>query len=65
MPKKNGKEVREAIIKVSPNMKILFASGYTMEIITNRELKEGAFNFIPKPYPSKSLLLKVREVLDK
>lgn len=65
MPKKNGKEVAEAIRKVCPGMKILYASGYTMEIITNKELLEEGFNFIPKPYQSKGLLLKVREVLDK
>ena len=65
MPKKNGKEVCAAIRKVSPKMKILFASGYTMELISNKELKESGFDFIQKPFPSKSLLLKVREVLDK
>jgi PAS domain S-box-containing protein len=65
MPKKNGHEVSEAIRNVSPKMKILFASGYTMENISNKKLKEGGFEFIQKPYPSKSLLSKVREVLDK
>ncbi|MBU0674460.1 MAG: response regulator [Proteobacteria bacterium] len=65
MPKKNGKEVGEAIRTVSPKIRILFASGYTSEIISNKELLEGSFDFIQKPYQSKSLLLKVREVLDK
>jgi PAS domain S-box-containing protein len=65
MPKKNGKEVSEAIRKVCPGMKTLFASGYTMEIITNKELLKGDFDFIQKPYQSKGLLLKVREVLDR
>jgi CheY-like chemotaxis protein len=40
MPKKNGKEVSAAIRKVCPKMKILLASGYTMEIISNKELQE-------------------------
>ena len=65
MPKKNGKEVGEAIRKVSPKMKILFSSGYTDEIVTNKEMREDSFEFIQKPYPPKSLLLKVREILDK
>jgi signal transduction histidine kinase len=65
MPKKNGKEVAEAIRKVCPGMKILFASGYAMEISGTKELLEDGFNFIQKPYQSKGLLLKVREVLDK
>jgi PAS domain S-box-containing protein len=65
MPKKNGKEVCEAIRNVSPKMKFLFASGYTMEIVTNKELDTDGFNFIQKPFPPRNLLLKVREILDK
>lgn len=65
MPKKNGKEVSAAIRKVCPGMKIVFASGYTMEIITNKELTEAGFDFIQKPFQSKDLLAKVREVLDR
>jgi len=65
MPKKNGKEVSVAMRKVCPKMKILFASGYTMELITTKELTEGGFDFIQKPFPSKVLLAKVREVLDR
>ncbi|MDT8318104.1 MAG: PAS domain S-box protein [bacterium] len=65
MPKKNGKEVSEAILIKSPKMKILFVSGYTSEIITNKELDEGGFGFLPKPYTPKDLLAKVRETLDK
>jgi len=65
MPKKNGKEVSEAIRKVSPRTKILFTSGYTMDIIKTKELAEAGFDFLLKPISSKDLLRKVREVLDK
>lgn len=65
MPKKNGKEVSEAIRKISRRMKILFASGYTMNIITPEELTDAGFDFISKPFLPKDLLTKVREVLDK
>ena len=65
MPKKNGKEVSEAIRKVSPRIKILFASGYTMDIIKTKELTEAGFDFIHKPVPPKDLLKKVREILDR
>ena len=65
MPKKNGKEVSAAIRKVSPLMGIVFVSGYTMDIITNIELTEGGLDFIQKPFQSKDLLAKVREVLDR
>ena len=65
MPKKNGREVSGEIRKVNPQMKILFASGYTMDLITTRELTEGSFDFIQKPFKSKNLLAKVREILDR
>jgi PAS domain S-box-containing protein len=65
MPKRNGKEVVEAIRKVSPRMKILFASGYTMDIIMAKELAESSFDFILKPVVPRDLLKKVREILDR
>jgi len=65
MPKKNSKEICEAIRNVSPKMKILFTSGYTMESVTNKEMLAGDVDFIQKPCPPKNLLSKVREVLDK
>jgi CheY-like chemotaxis protein len=65
MPKKNGKEVRDALIKVSPGIKILFSSGYTMDIIKTNELAETDYDFIHKPYHPTELLKKVREILDR
>ena len=65
MPKKNGKEVSEAIRKVSPGIKTLFVSGYTMDIIKSKEMTEPGFNFIQKPFMPQDLLIKVREVLDR
>jgi PAS domain S-box-containing protein len=65
MPKKNGKEVGEAIRKISPRIKILLTSGYTMDIIKTKELAEADFDFLHKPFQSKDLLIKVRGILDR
>ncbi len=65
MPKKSGKEVSEAIVKIAPRMKVLFASGYAMDNITNKEMTASDFDFIHKPFRPKDLLIKVREVLDR
>ena len=65
MPKKNGKEAGETIKKASPLTKILFASGYTMDLIMTKELTESGFDFILKPVLPRDLLKKVREVLDR
>jgi PAS domain S-box-containing protein len=65
MPKKNGKEVSVAIRKVSPRIKILFMSGYTLDIIKTKEWTEPGFDFIHKPSQPTDLLKKVREILDR
>jgi PAS domain S-box-containing protein len=59
MPKKNGKEVSDTIKEVIPRIKMLFTSGYSMD------MTEFGFDFIQKPFLPKDLLLKVREVLDR
>src|SRR3990172_11160674 len=56
MPKKNGKEVSEMLRKASPAIKILFVSGYTMDIVKNKELTESGFDFILKPVRPQDLL---------
>jgi CheY-like chemotaxis protein len=65
MPKKNGKEAGETMRRVSPRIKILYESGYPMDIIKNNEMPEAGVDFIHKPCPPRDLLVKVRELLDK
>ncbi|MFZ3048470.1 MAG: response regulator, partial [Desulfatirhabdiaceae bacterium] len=65
MPKKSGKEVAEAIRKVSPHTKLLFSSGYTRDSIKSKELTAVGFDFIHKPFRPKDLLIKVREILNR
>lgn len=65
MPKKNGKEVGETVRNVSPRTKILFSSGYMLEMFKPTELNESGFDFIHKPVTPKDLLKKVREILDR
>jgi PAS domain S-box-containing protein len=64
MPKKNGKEACDEIKKLRPDMKVLFASGYTADILQKRGIAEGDINFITKPVMPQDLLKKIREVLE-
>ena len=65
MPKKSGNEVYDRIIKMRPDMKTLFSSGYSADRIgKDRMLKEG-FDFIMKPVSPKDLLRKIRDMLDR
>lgn len=65
MPRKNGKEVYDRIISEKPNMKVLFVSGYTADIINEKGLLHEGLEFMSKPVSPAALLKKVREVLDK
>ncbi|MEF9427377.1 MAG: response regulator, partial [Candidatus Mariimomonas ferrooxydans] len=64
MPKKKGREVYEEIKKVSPDIKVIFTSGYTAGIIHTNGILEKGVNFILKPVSPNNLLKKIREVLD-
>jgi len=64
MPKMNGRELSERLQSLYPNLKTLFMSGYTADIIAKRGILESGFSFIAKPFSKKDLAFKVREVLD-
>jgi PAS domain S-box-containing protein len=64
MPKKNGKEVYAEIKKVKSDVKAIFVSGYSADIINKKSMLEVGMNFISKPILPDELLIKVRNVLD-
>jgi PAS domain S-box-containing protein len=65
MPRKNGKEVFDAIRFIKPGIKVLFASGYTGEIALLDDIQKSDAEFLPKPLKPEKLLAKVREMLDR
>jgi PAS domain S-box-containing protein len=64
MPKIDGKSLYEEIRKIRPDMKVIFMSGYTKDIIVERGILEDTFSCISKPVKSFELLKAVRDVLD-
>jgi CheY-like chemotaxis protein len=65
MPKKNGREAYEEIRKIAPHVKVIFTSGYTKDIVLNKGIEDGEFDFIAKPLSLDELLGKIRQALDK
>jgi len=65
MPKKNGKEAYDEIRKIKPDVKALFMSGYTSEVIHKKGILDEGINFIAKPVSPDELLRKIREILNK
>jgi two-component system cell cycle sensor histidine kinase/response regulator CckA len=64
MPEMNGRELSKQLQKVYLNLKILFMSGYTANVIAHRGVLDDGVCFIPKPFSKKDMAVKVREVLD-
>jgi CheY-like chemotaxis protein len=65
MPKINGREVYRQISETKPDIKVLFLSGYTRDVILDKGIEDELYDFISKPIAPNTLLLKVREVLDR
>ena len=64
MPKMNGKEAFAEIQKMNPEMKALFMSGYTADIIRRKGIHEEGLNFINKPISPYDLQRKIIEILN-
>ena len=65
MPKKNGREVYEEMYSIDPHIKVLFISGYTKDIVLDKGIESGEFDFMAKPLLFDELLQKIREMLDR
>jgi two-component system cell cycle sensor histidine kinase/response regulator CckA len=64
MPGLSGREVVDRLLKVRPELRVLFMSGYTDDAIVHQGVLDEAANFIQKPFAPDSLARKVREVLN-
>ncbi|MGK2907740.1 MAG: PAS domain S-box protein [Desulfuromonadales bacterium] len=64
MPVMNGKELSTRLQPLRPDMKVLFLSGYTADIISSQGVIEDEIHFLQKPFSFEALTAKVREVLD-
>ncbi|MEP6618012.1 MAG: ATP-binding protein [bacterium] len=64
MPEMGGKQLSEALLARDACMRVLFVSGYTDGDISRRGELDPCTAFLQKPFTAKSLLGRVREVLD-
>jgi two-component system sensor histidine kinase EvgS len=65
MPEMNGRVLADQLNNLYPNIKMLFMSGYTANIIADHGVLDKGVHFIQKPFSKKDLAQKLREVLDK
>lgn len=64
MPKVNGRELAGELQSQYPDMKVVYMSGYTDDVILPYGIRSGEIAFIEKPFTPKTLSLKLQEVLN-
>jgi len=64
MPGMNGRELAQRISEIRPNVKILYMSGYTENVIGHNGMLEPGVRLLQKPFNLRDLKTMVREVLD-
>ena len=65
MPKRNGREIYEEIRAHRKDVKFVFISGYTADVILQKGIFNEGVDFITKPFSKNEILRKVREVMDR
>jgi two-component system, cell cycle sensor histidine kinase and response regulator CckA len=64
MPGMGGRQLAELLTQKYPNMKVLFVSGYSEQVVLRHRIACLYSNFWQKPFTLKALAGKVREILD-
>jgi FixJ family two-component response regulator len=64
MPGLSGRELAERLLRLKPDLKVLYTSGYTEDVIVHHGVLEEKINFIGKPYSMQTLAAKIRDVMD-
>lgn len=65
LPTMSGCELADLILRIQPQIRVLYISGYTENTVIHYGVVEGGVHFLPKPYTPSQLAHKVRQVLDK
>jgi PAS domain S-box-containing protein len=64
MPRLNGPDLAQELIKRNPNALVLFMSGYTDDAVVCHGVLEGKVNFMQKPFPLQALARRIRQLLN-
>ena len=64
MPGFSGQQLAESLAAYRPEMKVLYMSGYTADLIADHGVLESSIVLLEKPFTKEALLNRVRRVLD-
>jgi signal transduction histidine kinase/CheY-like chemotaxis protein len=63
MPVMDGKAAYGKMIEIKPDLKVLVASGYTLNSNVEALLQKGAHGFIQKPYSLENIASKIKQIM--
>jgi PAS domain S-box-containing protein len=63
MPRMNGLQVLQELLRLDPEVCVVFSSGYAMDQEVDQLLAAGGRAFVPKPYRLQDLVQTVRQTL--
>lgn len=64
MPEIDGPETFSELRRIKPDVKVIFASGYSINGQAHQMLEEGNYRFVQKPFDVEELCASIREVID-
>jgi len=64
MPEMNGRDLAANVTAIHADIKLLFMSGYTANVIAHQGILDDGVVFIQKPFSMADMTMKVREILD-
>lgn len=64
MPGMNGRELALAVQQMRPDIKVVFASGYTDDEALLGDVQRNERTFVQKPFTTRELVQRIRSVLD-
>jgi len=65
MPGISGRELAKRLTGLYPNLRVLYMSGYTYNVIAQDGTLEEGISFLQKPFTPQVLAQRVREALDR
>ena len=63
MPEMNGRDLAAQLLALRPNIKKLFMSGYTANVIAHHGVVDDGIDFIQKPFAVNDLAAKIQHIL--
>ncbi len=64
MPGMNGRDLAVQLTQLYPDLKVLFMSGYTANVIAHHGVLDPGVHFMQKPFSMDDIAAKVKEVMD-